>query len=74
MAFCYNLLQFGIVCCHLVYFSHFGVFGPRKIWQPCPWSREVIEKYDMYVCKSFRTKKKIGTFDRSAFYTSAQSK
>jgi hypothetical protein len=19
----------------LVYFSHFGMFGPRKIWQPC---------------------------------------
>jgi hypothetical protein len=24
----------GIVCGHLVYFSHFGMFGPRKIWQP----------------------------------------
>jgi hypothetical protein len=22
---------------HLVYFSHFGMFGPRKIWQP--WCR-----------------------------------
>jgi hypothetical protein len=20
--------------CHLLYFSHFGMFGPRKIWQP----------------------------------------
>jgi hypothetical protein len=19
----------------LVYFPHFGMFGPRKIWQPC---------------------------------------
>jgi hypothetical protein len=27
---------FGIVCSHLVYFSRFGTFGPRKIWQP--WS------------------------------------
>jgi hypothetical protein len=25
------------VCGHLVYFSHFGMFGPRKIWQP--WSK-----------------------------------
>jgi hypothetical protein len=24
----------GTVCGHLVYFSHFGMFGPRKIWQP----------------------------------------
>jgi hypothetical protein len=31
----YNLLPFGIVCDHLVYFLHFGMFGPRKIWQPC---------------------------------------
>jgi hypothetical protein len=23
-----------IVCGHLVYFSRFGMFGPRKIWQP----------------------------------------
>jgi hypothetical protein len=29
------LRQFGIVCGHLVYFSYFGMFGPRKIWQPC---------------------------------------
>jgi hypothetical protein len=30
---------FGIVCGHLVYISRFGMFGPRKIWQPCfrPW-------------------------------------
>jgi hypothetical protein len=30
----YNLWPFGIVCGHLVYFSLFGMFGPRKIWQP----------------------------------------
>jgi hypothetical protein len=29
----YNLWPFGIVCGHLVYFSQFGMFGPRKIWQ-----------------------------------------
>jgi hypothetical protein len=34
MAIRNNLWQFGIVCGHLVYFSHFGMFGPRKIWQP----------------------------------------
>jgi hypothetical protein len=27
----YNLWPFSIVCGHLVYFSHFGVFGPRKM-------------------------------------------
>jgi hypothetical protein len=25
-----------IVCEHRVYISRFGMFGPRKIWQPCP--------------------------------------
>jgi hypothetical protein len=25
---------FGVVCGPLVYFSRFGMFGPRKIWQP----------------------------------------
>jgi hypothetical protein len=30
----YNLWQFGTACSHLVHFSHFGMFGPRKIWQP----------------------------------------
>jgi hypothetical protein len=30
-----NLWPFGIVCGHFVqYFSRFGTFGPRKIWQP----------------------------------------
>jgi hypothetical protein len=35
MAIWYNLWPFSIVCGHLVYLSHFGMFGPRKIWQPC---------------------------------------
>jgi hypothetical protein len=35
MAIWHNLWPFGLVCGHLVYFSHFGRFGPRKIWQPC---------------------------------------
>jgi hypothetical protein len=32
-----HVWPFGIVCGQLVYFSRFGMFGPRKIWQP--WSR-----------------------------------
>jgi hypothetical protein len=31
-----NLWPFGIVCGHLVKFSLFGLFGPRRIWQPWP--------------------------------------
>jgi hypothetical protein len=31
----YNFGLFSIVCGHLVYLLHFGMFGPRKIWQPC---------------------------------------
>jgi hypothetical protein len=31
----YNLWLVGIVCGHLLYFSQFGMLGPRKIWQPC---------------------------------------
>jgi hypothetical protein len=31
----YNLWPSGKVCGHLLHFSHFGMFGPRKIWQPC---------------------------------------
>jgi hypothetical protein len=30
----YNLCPFGMACGHSVYFSQFGMFGPRKIWQP----------------------------------------
>jgi hypothetical protein len=31
-----DILQpFGLVCGHLVYFFRFGMFGPRKIGQPC---------------------------------------
>jgi hypothetical protein len=35
MAIWYNLWPFGIVCGHLLHFSQFGMFGPRKIWQTC---------------------------------------
>jgi hypothetical protein len=27
-------LHFGVVFGPLVYFSRFGIFGPRKLWQP----------------------------------------
>jgi hypothetical protein len=42
----HNLRPFSKVCSHLVYFSQFGMFGPRKIWQPWwqdveKWNREV---------------------------------
>jgi hypothetical protein len=30
----YNLRPFGIVCGHLLYFSHFGMFGPKKSGNP----------------------------------------
>jgi hypothetical protein len=29
-----NVWQFGIVCSNLLYFSHFGILGARRIWQP----------------------------------------
>jgi hypothetical protein len=35
MAIGHNVWRFGIVYGDLVYFSHFGMFGLRKIWQPC---------------------------------------
>jgi hypothetical protein len=28
-----RLVQFVVIWC--MYFSRFGMFGPRKIWQPC---------------------------------------
>jgi hypothetical protein len=31
-----QLWPFGKVFSNFVYFSNFGMFGPRKIWQPCP--------------------------------------
>jgi hypothetical protein len=35
MTIIYNIRLFGFVCGHLVYFTRIGLFGPRKIWQPC---------------------------------------
>jgi hypothetical protein len=33
MSIWYNLWPFGVVCGHLLIFSQFGMFEPRKIWQ-----------------------------------------
>jgi hypothetical protein len=35
MAIWYNLWPFGVACGQLLCISRFGMFGPRKIWQPC---------------------------------------
>jgi hypothetical protein len=44
----YNLSPFVINCGHSVYFSHFGMFGPRKIWQPwCQLRIFLWKKIDM---------------------------
>jgi hypothetical protein len=41
MTMWYNIGLFGIVCGHLVYFFRFGMYGPRKIWQP--WSVQLAD-------------------------------
>jgi hypothetical protein len=44
-----NIWPFGKVCGNLEYFSQFGMFGPRKIWQPWSWlrsGRAEITRYD----------------------------
>jgi hypothetical protein len=45
----YNLWPFGIVCGRLVYFYHFGMLGPREIWQPC--LRVDEETYHPILCR-----------------------
>jgi hypothetical protein len=32
-----------LVCGHSVHFLRFGMFGPRKIWQPCPVTKVMPE-------------------------------
>jgi hypothetical protein len=34
IAIWYNLWPFGVISGHLLHFSQFGMFWPRKIWQP----------------------------------------
>jgi hypothetical protein len=53
----YNLLSFGIVCGHFVYFFRFGMFWPRKIRQPCGRSLHNTTRNRCYdLKKSFRRK------------------
>jgi hypothetical protein len=46
MSIWHNVWQFGIDCGHLVYISHFGMFGPRQIWQPC-WRRKHVSSSNL---------------------------
>jgi hypothetical protein len=45
MAIWYNVWPFGIVCDHLLHFSQFGMFGPRKIRQPCFRVTSIFRKF-----------------------------
>jgi hypothetical protein len=45
--------KFYRVCGNLVYFSHFGMFGPIKIWQPCSEPTNLtLELYKILNCSS----------------------
>jgi hypothetical protein len=64
----YNLLPLGILCWHLVYFFRFGMFGLRKIWQPCIVSPRIISvnvycqistQGSFNVCTYFDTHRKV---------------
>jgi hypothetical protein len=46
----YILLPIGTVCGNLVYFSRFGMFGRRKIWQP--WSCSKMKAIWLYLIQS----------------------
>jgi hypothetical protein len=46
--FVYNLCSFRIVCGNWVYFLRFGLFGPRKIWQP--WVKVHLHK-TWFLCR-----------------------
>jgi hypothetical protein len=61
MAIWYNLWPFGIVCGDLLYFSQFGMLGPRKIWQP--WLREAGK-----FCKSSNGQQTCAKFHPIAMY------
>jgi hypothetical protein len=65
MAIWYNVWPFGIACGHLLYFSRFGMFGPRKIWQP--WLRPSTDHQAAFeaLCRCFSVKKE--NFEGNAF-------
>jgi hypothetical protein len=65
MAIWYNLWPFGIVCGHLLYFSQFGMFGPKKIWQP--WFKSNVEASPLKVGVLNRCQNK-GFLRRSIFF------
>jgi hypothetical protein len=45
----YNLWPFGLVCGNLVYFLHFGMLGPRKVWQPWAAAEEERINFELNV-------------------------
>jgi hypothetical protein len=56
MAIWYNLWPFDKVCGHLIYFSQFGMLGPRKIWQP--WVKALFFDRDRLsnpICNSYKS-------------------
>jgi hypothetical protein len=60
MAIWYNLWLFGIVCGHLLYFSQFGMFGQRKVWQP--WYLALPSQHmfsDCATCSTYLSKKTV---------------
>jgi hypothetical protein len=46
---------FGVVCGPLVYFFRFGMFGPRKIWQP--WSKADMQSDTLKKFAKHKSKK-----------------
>jgi hypothetical protein len=59
MAIWYILWQFGIFYGNLVYFvvyfSPFGMFEPRKIWQPC--RQSLFRNESFFFAEKFRSEK-----------------
>jgi hypothetical protein len=51
MTIWYNIWPIRIVCGHLIYFFRFGMFGPRKIWQPLACHlKDVAFKVSLRLC------------------------
>jgi hypothetical protein len=67
-----NFWPFGIVCCQLLYFFQFGMFGPRKIWQPCIYVRAEAIKincsfHERFFVKAMRAGLPDGIFSNQEF-------
>jgi hypothetical protein len=54
----YNLWPFGIICGHLVYFSRFGVFGPRKSGNPVDEVSTRLKRVLLAMCKNWSSPRK----------------